>query len=210
MIAMSEEIGQVSAALVKAQEDVETAVKASTNPHYGSSYADLTSVLGVIKPALAAHGLAMVQYPGYENGIVTMTTVLVHESGEWLQGPVASIPITKQDPHGAMSGYTYLRRGCASSLMALIADDDDGNAAVGPKPASAARKPAAKKKRGATENEAGLRTLATLLGLLDACEQDGGIDPKTQRLGREIVRNGGPLDRAEAAIRHLERELERV
>jgi hypothetical protein len=214
MVAMSEEIGQVSAALVKAQEDVETAVKASTNPHYGSSYADLTSVLGVIKPALAAHGLAMVQYPGYENGIVTMTTVLVHESGEWLQGPVASIPITKQDPHGAMSGYTYLRRGCASSLMALIADDDDGNAAVGPAPTRVARKPAAKKsaarkKVAAAPREADQRGLATLTALLDAAEEHGGVDEKTQMLGREIVVDGGPAERVEAAIRHLERELER-
>ena len=57
----SEDIGKLATALVAAQADVETALKASTNPHYGSSYADLTSVLGVIKPALAAHGLAMVQ-----------------------------------------------------------------------------------------------------------------------------------------------------
>jgi len=214
MVAMSEEVGKVSAALVKAQADVETAVKASTNPHYGSSYADLTSVLGVIKPALAAHGLAMVQYPGYEDGLVTMTTVLIHESGEWLRGPVASIPIQKIDPHGAASGVTYLRRYCASSLMALIADDDDGNAAVGPAPTRvarkpAAKKPAAKKKVVATPREADQRGLATLTALLDAVEEHGGVDEKTQMLGREIVVDGGPAERVEAAIRHLERELER-
>ena len=216
MIAMSEEIGKVSTALVKAQEEVETAVKASTNPHYGSSYADLTSVLGVIKPALAAHGLALLQFPGYADGIVTMTTVVLHESGEWIQSPVASIPITKQDPHGAMSGYTYLRRGCASSVMALISDDDDGNAAVGPAPkrARATKKPTADKKKQAaqaTNNaEEGVDRLNTLSALLDACEEHGGVDAKTQTLGREIIADSGPSERVEAAIRHLERELERV
>jgi hypothetical protein len=108
--------------------------------------------------------------------------------------------------------------------MALIADDDDGNAAVGPKPASAARKPAAKKKRGTTEKEwsqswdgvtppqgdADQRGLATLGALLDACEEHGGVDDKTQTLGREIVADGGPAERVEAAIRHLERELDRA
>ena len=224
MIAMSEEIGKVSAALVKAQEEVETAVKASTNPHYGSSYADLTSVLGVIKPALAAHGLALLQFPGYADGIVTMTTVLLHESGEWIQSPVASIPITKQDPHGAMSGYTYLRRGCASSVMALISDDDDGNAAVGsvPKQTRATKptkKVAAKKAATDTKKQAAkawnnaeeeMDRLNTLSALLDACEEHGGVDAKTQTLGREIIADSGPSERVEAAIRHLERELERV
>ena len=215
MVTMSEEIGKVSAALVKAQEEVEIALKASTNPHYGSSYADLTSVLGVIKPALATHGLAMVQYPGYEDGIVTMTTILIHESGEWIQSPVASIPISKQDPHGAMSGYTYLRRGCASSLMALIADDDDGNAAVGPVPAKQTKqtkptKKAAPKKPTAAESKKLLaERLEVLEAILEACEEHGGIDAKTLRASREIIKDGGPLERCEAAIKHLEREVGR-
>ena len=215
MVTMSEEIGKVSAALVKAQEEVEIALKASTNPHYGSSYADLTSVLGVIKPALATHGLAMVQYPGYEDGIVTMTTILIHESGEWIQSPVASIPISKQDPHGAMSGYTYLRRGCASSLMALIADDDDGNAAVGPVPAKQTKqtkptKKAAPKKPTAAESKKLLaERLSVLEAILEACEEHGGVDDKTLRASREIIKDGGPLERCEAAIKHLEREVGR-
>jgi len=207
---MSEEIGKVSAALVKAQEEVETALKASTNPHYGSSYADLTSVLGVIKPALATHGLAMVQYPGYGDGVVTMTTILVHESGEWIQSPVASIPITKQDPHGAMSGTTYLRRGCASSLMALIADDDDGNAAVGPapkptKPAKSTRPTAAKKKeKAAADTDHLAERLGVLGALVSACEEHGGVDHKVLTVAQSIVADWGPLDRVEKAIKHLE------
>ena len=214
MVTMSEEIGKVSAALVKAQEEVEIALKASTHPHYGSSYADLTSVLGVIKPALATHGLAMVQYPGYEDGIVTMTTILIHESGEWIQSPVAAIPISKQDPHGAMSGYTYLRRGCASSLMALIADDDDGNAAVGPAPAKQTKptkptKKATKKPTAAESKKLLAERLSVLEAILEACEEHGGVDDKTLRASREIIKDGGPLERCEAAIKHLEREVGR-
>jgi hypothetical protein len=232
MITMSEEIGKVSAALVRAQYDVEVAIKASTNPHYGSSYADLTSVLGVIKPALATNGLAMVQYPGYGGNIVTMITVLIHESGEWIQSPVAAIPITKQDPHGATSGVTYLRRTCASSLMALIADDDDGNAAVGPtpkptKPTKPTRgaplgrpkspksvkstKPAAEKKQqdALTEaNHVGER-LAVLEAIIAACEEHGGVDERALNAAQQIVEAFGPLDRVEKAIKHLELEVSR-
>ena len=220
MVTMSEEIGKLAKALVKAQAEVESALKFSTNPHYGSPYADLTSVLTAIKPALARHGLAMVQYPGYGEGLVTMTTVLVHDSGEWLQSPVAAIPITKKDPHGAMSGITYLRRGCASSLMALIADaDDDGNAAVGPKPTKATKptkKVAAKKltkKEQAAKDWNTAEHLAegldTLGALIDACEQHGGVDAKGLKAAQAVVANEGPLERVEQSIKFLEKEIGR-
>ena len=217
MVTMSEEIGKLAKALVKAQAEVESALKFSTNPHYGSPYADLTSVLTAIKPALARHGLAMVQYPGYGGDVVTMITVLVHDSGQWLQSPVASIPITKKDPHGAMSGITYLRRGCASSLMALIADDDDGNAAVGPKPTKAtkptkkvAAKKLTKKERAAKDwnsSEHLAEALDTLSALIDACEQHGGVDAKGLKAAQAVVANKGPLERVEQAIKFLQKEI---
>jgi hypothetical protein len=97
--------------------------------------------------------------------------------------------------------------------MALMADDDDGNAAVAPAPkrAKAAKKPAAdKKKQAAKDTEEGVDRLNTLSVLLDTCEEHGGVDAKTQTLGREIIADGGPVERVEAAIRHLERELSRV
>jgi hypothetical protein len=218
MVTMSEEIGKLATALVKAQAEVESALKFSTNPHFSAPYADLTSVLTAIKPALAKHGLAMVQYPGYGGDVVTMITVLVHESGEWLQSPVASIPITKKDPHGAMSGITYLRRGCASSLMALIADeDDDGNAAVGPKPTKQtkptvdfAKMDEAMKAQKATLNKQYLaERLDTLGALIDACEQHGGVDAKGLKAAQTVVAAEGPLERVEQAIKFLEKEIGR-
>jgi len=215
MVTMSEEIGKLAKALVKAQAEVESALKFSTNPHYGSPYADLTSVLTAIKPVLAKHGLAMVQYPGYGEGIVTMITILVHDSGEWLQSPEAAIPITKQDPHGATSGVTYLRRTCASSLMALIADDDDdGNAAVGPKPTKAT-KPTKKvtkkltKKDQVVSSEHLAKGLDALAALIDACEQHGGVDTKGLKAAQAVVANEGPLERVEQAIKFLEKEIGR-
>ena len=220
MVTMSEEIGKLAKALVKAQAEVESALKFSTNPHYGSPYADLTSVLTAIKPVLAKHGLAMVQYPGYGEGIVTMITILVHDSGEWLQSPVAAIPITKQDPHGATSGVTYLRRTCASSLMALIADDDDdGNAAVGPKPTKAtkptkkvAAKKLTKKERAAKDwnsSEHLAEALDTLSALIDACEEHGEVNHTHLEAAKAVISAEGPLDRVELAIKFLEKEIGR-
>lgn len=49
--------------------------------------------------------------------------------------------------------------------------------------------------------------LDVLSAILIACEEHGGVDTKTIALGREIVASGGPLDRLEKAISHLQREI---
>ena len=226
MVAMSEEIGKLANALCKAQQDLGIAVKNQNNEYFASPYADLTAVLGVIKPALADHDLAMVQYPGYEDGCVTMTTLLVHASGEFIESPVASIPISKRDPHGAASGISYLRRYCASSLMALIAADDDGNAAVGPMPKGAKRTKATATKKPTKKlterielievakdwNEAEhlMESLNMLSGLVSACEEHGGVDDKHLKAAAGLLAEKGPIERVEKAIKHLESEVARV
>jgi len=51
--------------------------------------------------------------------------------------------------------------------------------------------------------------LDVLSSIISACEEHGGVDAKTLRLGQDIVKDGGPLERCEAAIKHLEREVGR-
>jgi len=59
----------------------------------------------------------------------------------------------------------------------------------------------------------GKKLLAERLGVLEsiiqACEEHGGVDAKHLTLGREILKDGGPLDRADKAIAFLEREVGR-
>jgi hypothetical protein len=43
--------------------------------------------------------------------------------------------------------------------------------------------------------------------LLSACEEGGTVDHKTVKLCRDIIQNGGPADRADAAIKHLTTEM---
>jgi hypothetical protein len=52
--------------------------------------------------------------------------------------------------------------------------------------------------------------LDTLSAILEACEEHGGVNTKTIKLGQDIVKEGGPLDRCEAAIKHLQREVGHV
>jgi hypothetical protein len=125
----SEHINEIAAALAKAQSKIKTAIKDSTNPHFRSKYADLASVREACADALSTNDIAVVQAHGFDGAHVTLTTRLVHKSGQWLES-VYLIKPTKEDPQGYASATTYARRISLSSMVGVVADeDDDGNAA---------------------------------------------------------------------------------
>jgi hypothetical protein len=126
----SESIAGLSKALAKAQGEVENASKSSANPHFKSKYADLAEVLNTVRPVFCANGLAFVQMPSFESGVVSVETLLTHESGEWISN-VASAPVTKQDAQGVGSAITYLRRYSLAAFAGVAQEDDDANASIG-------------------------------------------------------------------------------
>jgi len=126
----SESIAGLAKALAKAQGQVENASKASVNPHFKSKYADLAEVLNTVRPIFSSCGLSFVQMPSFLDGIVSVETMLVHESGEWIS-EAASSPITKQDAQGVGSAITYLRRYSLAAFAGIAQEDDDANASVG-------------------------------------------------------------------------------
>lgn len=128
----SETISKLAAALVKCQPQIEVARKDSTNPHFRSKYADLGSVWDACGAALKENNLAVSQLPDHmENGAPALTTMLIHESGEWIGATYPLISL-KQDPQGYASATTYARRYGLASLLGILADDDDGEAASRP------------------------------------------------------------------------------
>lgn len=129
----STEIDKLSAALCKAQSVITFAAKDSTNPFFKSKYADLASVIGSSREALAANGLSIIQSPGFfvngTPGYIELYTLLSHESGQWVKSlmhiPVKS-PATAQDVGASI---TYARRYAWAATIGIYQDDDDGNAA---------------------------------------------------------------------------------
>lgn len=116
-------------AMCKAQQELGTVAKNSTNPHFKSKYADLASVLDAVLPPLNDAGFSLIQSPsGDDAGNVTVTTTLLHESGEWMESALKLRPV-KTDPQGAGSAITYARRYAALAIAGAAPEDDDGNAA---------------------------------------------------------------------------------
>ena len=121
----SESIKELATALCLAQAAMGGAVKESKNPFFKSSYADLTSVIKVVKEPFADNGLSFVQLPVSGETYVGVTTMLMHTSGEWLQSEYM-LPMTKRDPQAAGSAITYARRYALQSLAGIPSVDDDG------------------------------------------------------------------------------------
>ena len=124
---------ELFAALALAQGEIENANKNAANPHFRSKYADLAEVLNTIRPVFAKHGLSLIQSPGFDGSMASVTTVLAHQSGGYMTSTASCVP-AKADAQGIGSATTYLRRYGAAAVAGIAQEDDDGNAAAHNKP----------------------------------------------------------------------------
>lgn len=134
MNTQSENIGELAAALAKAQAEVGTVHKDSANPYFKSSYASLAAVWEATRPILSKHGLSIVQLPSHDESGYYVETMLMHGSGQWIKSRTYMKP-AKDDPQGIGSLISYARRYALQAVTMVCPDDDDGEAAMG-RPAS--------------------------------------------------------------------------
>ena len=129
ILSQSTELDQLATALAVAQGSIQGAVKDRTNPAFKSSYADLASVWDACRAALSSNGLSVSQHPGrLEDGSATVTTILLHKSGQHIASVCAALP-RDQSPAAVGSVVTYLRRYALAAAVGVAPEDDDGQAA---------------------------------------------------------------------------------
>ncbi len=119
-------------AFVAAQMAAEAVTKANMNPAFKSKYADLAAVVEAVIPALNAQGIGVMQFPAFDGEFVTVTTTFLHDSGASVSSDLRLRP-SKSDPQGVGSAVTYGRRYSLLAMMGAAPEDDDGNAASGPR-----------------------------------------------------------------------------
>lgn len=123
--------GALFAALAKAQASMDNVLKDSANPHFKSKFASLAAVRDVVVKACSEQGIAVVQMPGNdEQGRVTIRTMLLHESGTFDCGTVATTATVRggNEAQAVGSALTYLRRYALAAIAGVAQEDDDGNA----------------------------------------------------------------------------------
>jgi ERF superfamily len=132
----SESIGTIAGALAKAQAELTNPEKSivatirSPFPREGDRtfrYAPLSSGLDIVRKGLGRHEIATIQTTAIDQdaGLLRLTTVLAHSSGEWISSewPVCAIAdIASAQRMGA--ALTYARRYALFTLVGIAGEDD--------------------------------------------------------------------------------------
>jgi ERF superfamily protein len=132
----SSSISNLAAALAKAQielvnpEKSLTATIRSDGPGGSKktfNYASLSSGLDIVRKTLGQHEIATVQTTSMDPaaGLINLTTVLAHSSGEWIASDWPVCPISETaTPHRMGAALTYARRYALFTLVGIAGEDD--------------------------------------------------------------------------------------
>tara|TARA_R110000787_G_scaffold87116_1_gene185690 strand:- start:428 stop:979 length:552 start_codon:yes stop_codon:yes gene_type:complete len=111
-----------------AQAEIAGAHKNAANPFFKSKYSDLASCWSAVREPLTKHGLSVMQNPSADGAKVSVETMLLHASGQWMSGTMTAT--AKDDsPQAILSITTYLRRAALSSFCSIAPVDDDAESA---------------------------------------------------------------------------------
>ena len=94
-----------------------------------------------------------------------LTTLLMHSSGEFIGSYMTAKP-AQENPQVLGSMLTYLRRYALASVVGVVSDDDDGEAATAP-----TRRPAQEPSRAPARPEPSQRPSAPPAALVEAAER---------------------------------------
>jgi hypothetical protein len=126
----------IATALAKAQTELANPEKSLTGtiePQAGEGstrqfrYAPLSSGLEIVRKTLGQHEIATVQTTAIDQaaGVVNLTTVLAHASGEWIASDWPVCPIAETErPHRMGAALTYARRYALFTLVGIAGEDD--------------------------------------------------------------------------------------
>jgi ERF superfamily len=132
----SESVAALASALAKAQAELINPEKSLTatipTGRAGEGkrtfrYAPLSSGLDIVRKTLGQHEIATVQTTAVDQaaGIVNLTTILAHASGEWIASDWPVCPIAETaNPQRMGAALTYARRYALFTLVGIAGEDD--------------------------------------------------------------------------------------
>lgn len=122
----SENINELAAALSKFQGEARDGHKGKQG--YGYKYADLPQFLDIVRPLLCKHGLAISQLCGSASDKVSVETILMHSSGQWISSTVEMLVELKKGNSQAQCVGTvisYARRYALCAIVGITGTDED-------------------------------------------------------------------------------------
>jgi len=131
----SESVAAIATALAKAQTELSNPEKAMVGTVYNIRsdipqsfrYASLSSGLDIVRKTLGGQQIAIAQTTDIDraNGMVNLTTILLHTSGEWISSdwPVCRLSETSA-PRRMGAALTYARRYALFTMVGIAGEDD--------------------------------------------------------------------------------------
>ena len=132
----SESVAALAAALAKAQAELVNPEKCLTatirtgrpgERERSFRYAPLSSGLDIVRKTLGQHEIATVQTTAIDQtaGMVNLTTMLAHASGEWIASDWPVCPVSETaSPQRMGAALTYARRYALFTLVGIAGEDD--------------------------------------------------------------------------------------
>jgi hypothetical protein len=132
----SDSIATLAAALAKAQIELvnpeKTLVATIRAGDHGDAektfrYASLSGGLEIVRKILGQHEIATIQTTSVDqiDGVIKLTTMLAHASGEWIASDWPVCPISETaTPHRMGAALTYARRYALFTLVGIAGEDD--------------------------------------------------------------------------------------
>jgi hypothetical protein len=132
----SESVAALAAALAKAQAELANPEKSRTatirtgrpgDDKRSFRYAPLSSGLDIVRKTLGQHEIATLQTTAIDQaaGMVHLTTMLAHASGEWIASDWPVCPTAETaNPQRMGAALTYARRYALFTLVGIAGEDD--------------------------------------------------------------------------------------
>src|SRR5438132_1808216 len=132
----SESVAALASALAKAQAELinpEKSLAATIRTGRAGEaertfrYAPLSTGLDIVRKTLGQHEIATVQTTAIDQaaGIVNLTTMLAHASGEWIASDWPVCPVAETaNPQRMGAALTYARRYALFTLVGIAGEDD--------------------------------------------------------------------------------------
>jgi hypothetical protein len=117
--------------LVKALAEVKNLKKTGENPHFKSSFVTIDVITDHVRPIMAKHNLGVMQDVFGNGDMIVVSTMIIHNTGQWMQQEGLVVPLAKKDAQTAMGAVTYARRYALLAMLNIVGsdEDDDGNSA---------------------------------------------------------------------------------
>jgi hypothetical protein len=193
----SDKVDDLYSAIAEVQSKITTLEK--NRSAYKYNYADLDSVMAMLRPLLYKNGLGMIQsVTCLADGSAGLLTRIFTKSGQYLEDTL-KLPSVKggaNEAQGAGMSITYMRRYAISSFFGITSDDDtDGVADTGKGPMCDQFSSQSSKLKGGESTDAEKKEISALAGakfpngasVFSTTEIKNFLSSRTEKAAFEVI-----------------------